>query len=237
MPGANYIPKVIPAQSAEDSVLPDETKQKNGRPGDDSTTPRLDVTFLTSAARLSQCPPEAGPEIAFAGRSNAGKSSVLNRLTGSRRTAKVSKQPGRTQLLNFFEVAGGRGRLVDLPGYGYARAAREAQSRWQAAVNEYLSLRDNLTALVLVMDIRHPLQAYDREIIDWAVASELPLLILLNKADKLRYGAQQQALKNVKARLQRAPGVRVVNFSAATGLNLGELQSFLLEMLSAEEPN
>lgn len=214
------------------------------QPGTDrSATPqpeslRLHLSFVTSAPDLAGCPRDDQPEVAIAGRSNAGKSSVLNRLSGSRHTAKVSKMPGRTRLLNFFNVreAGG-GRLVDLPGYGYARAAREAQSRWQAAVNEYLSLRDNLTALVLVMDIRHPLQAYDREIIDWAVASELPLLILLNKADKLRYGAQQQALKNVKARLQRAPGVRVVNFSAATGLNLGELQSFLLEMLSAEEPN
>lgn len=193
---------------------------------------RLHLSFLTSAPDLAACPRDDQPEVAIAGRSNAGKSSVLNRLSGSRHTAKVSKMPGRTRLLNFFAVreAGG-GRLVDLPGYGYARAGREEQSRWQAAVNEYLSLRDNLTALVLVMDIRHPLQAYDREIVDWAAASELPLLILLNKADKLKYGAQQQALKNVKARLPGGAAIRVVPFSAATGLNLRELQAFLLEML------
>ena len=102
---------------------------------------RLEATFLTSAPDLKRCPPNGGAEVAFAGRSNAGKSSVLNQLTGNRRTAKVSKTPGRTQLMNFFDVRTG-GRMVDLPGYGYAKAGKEAQKNWQSAVNHYLSYRD-----------------------------------------------------------------------------------------------
>ena len=165
---------------------------------EDSRTPpdRLNVSFLMSAPTLAKCPLPIGSEIAFAGRSNSGKSSVLNRLTGNRQTARVSKTPGRTQLLNFFDVAGG-GRLVDLPGYGYAKAGRKAQQDWQSAVNEYLSYRDNLTAVVLVTDIRHPGQPYDEELINWSVESELPLLILLNKADKLKRGARMNALQNM----------------------------------------
>jgi GTP-binding protein len=160
----------------------------------DADEQRLELTFLTSAPDLKRCPPPDRPEVAVAGRSNAGKSSVLNRLTGNRQTAKVSKTPGRTQLLNFFDVQRigrrvARGRLVDLPGYGFARAGREAQARWQAAVNRFLSERRSLRAVVLVMDIRHPLQPYDVELIDWAAASELPMLVLLNKADKLKYAS------------------------------------------------
>ncbi len=211
-----------------------------GKPAAEGDALRLSLSFLTSAPDLSSCPPGDEPEVAFAGRSNAGKSSVLNRLSGSRQTAKVSKTPGRTQLLNFFTVQGVHGeyggRLVDLPGYGYAKAGRAAQARWQAAVNEYLSHRDNLAAVVLVMDIRHPLQPYDLEIIDWATASELPLLILLNKADKLKYGAQQRTLQLVRARLRNAPLIRVITFSAATGLNLDQLCDALQEWLTPDVP-
>jgi len=184
---------------------------------------RIEVQFLTSAPSLRLCPEDAEPEIAFAGRSNAGKSSVLNRLTGSRQTAKVSKTPGRTQLLNLFSVRGG-GRLVDLPGYGYAKADRSAQARWQSAVNEYLEGRTNLVGLVIVMDIRHPLQTLDQQLVRWAAAAGLPLLLLLNKADKLSYGAQQQTLQRVRATL-RSQGLAegaatVVTFSALRGLNV-----------------
>ena len=184
--------------------------------------PRLHVRFLKSAPTLARCPPEAGPEIAFAGRSNAGKSSVLNRLTGSRRTAKVSKSPGRTQLLNFFEVEGG-GRLVDLPGYGYAKAGKGAQADWQRTVNDYLSHREALAAVVLVMDIRHPMQPFDRELMDWAHPSEMPLLVLLNKADKLKRGAQSKALSQVRKAVADQPLTRVQTFSATTGQGLAEL--------------
>lgn len=179
--------------------------------------PRLHVSFLKSAPGLEQCPPPDQPEIAFAGRSNAGKSSVLNRLTGSRQTAKVSKTPGRTQALNVFDVRGG-GRLVDLPGYGYAKASRASQREWQGNVNDYLSNRQSLVGLVLVMDIRHPLTGFDQELADWAMHSEMPLLILLNKADKLKHGARQQTLRKVRERLKSHPLTRVEVFSAQTGL-------------------
>lgn len=196
--------------------------------------PRLAAEFLKSAAKLAQCPAETGPEIAFAGRSNAGKSSVLNRLTGNRRTAKVSKQPGRTQLLNFFDVPGTSGRLVDLPGYGYAQAGKSAQAAWQETVNDYLNNRDALAGIVLVMDIRHPLQPFDIELIEWADPSELPLRILLNKADKLKRGAQGKALQQVRNAIDGAALTTVQVFSAASGQGLPELVATLGEWLRTE---
>jgi GTP-binding protein len=196
---------------------------------------RLDVQFLTSAPGLRLCPPADEPEVAFAGRSNAGKSSVLNRLTGNRQTAKVSKTPGRTQLLNFFSVRGG-GRVVDLPGYGYAKADRAAQARWQSAVNEYLEGRPTLAGLVIVMDIRHPLQPLDRDLIRWANAVRLPLLVLLNKSDKLSFGAQQQTLHRVESAI-RAPGgdavaTTVLTFSALRGQNVDPVIAILTAWLA-----
>jgi GTP-binding protein len=188
--------------------------------------PRIDVQFLTSAAMLSQCPAETGPEVAFAGRSNSGKSSVLNRLSGSRRTAKVSKTPGRTRLLNFFDVTGG-GRLVDLPGYGYAKAQKSAQASWQQAVNAYLSHRDTLTGVVLIMDIRHPLQPFDTELLEWAQPSEMPLKILLNKADKLKRGPQNSTLKAVRQAVADYPLTQVQTFSATTSQGVEELLATL----------
>jgi len=207
--------------------LPDPAPKRQADP------PRLDVSFLKSAARLAQCPPETGPEVAFAGRSNAGKSSVLNRLTGSRRTAKVSKQPGRTQLLNFFDVHGTSGRLVDLPGYGYAKADRSAQAAWQQTVNDYLSHRESLAGVVLVMDIRHPLQPFDEELIGWAHPSQMPLVILLNKADKLKRGAQGKTLAAVRRAVKPYPLIRVQTFSAQTGQGVDELISTLKSWLTA----
>ncbi|MFP6835088.1 MAG: ribosome biogenesis GTP-binding protein YihA/YsxC [Pseudomonadales bacterium] len=192
----------------------------NSRPAastDRGSVDRLQVSFLTSAPSLRQCPAADGAEVAFAGRSNAGKSSVLNRLTGSRQTAKVSKTPGRTRLLNFFTVASG-GRLVDLPGYGYAKAARSAQKDWQRSVNEYLSERDALAAVVLVTDIRHPNQAFDVDLIDWAVASDMPLLVLLNKTDKLKRNGQIQALHAIERITREMPSVDALLFSAQNGL-------------------
>ena len=195
--------------------------------------PRLEIEFLSSAPDLDRAPPASGPEVAVAGRSNAGKSSVLNRLTGSRHTARVSKTPGRTQLLNFFDVKTG-GRLVDLPGYGYAKAQKTAQRGWQAAVNEFLSHRQTLSGLVLVMDIRHPLQDFDRELLEWAAASEIPVHILLNKADKLSRGAQAQTLAKVRRAVEALPLVRVQCFSATSGQGVPELLDAVLELLSEQ---
>jgi GTP-binding protein len=199
---------------------------------------RIDATFLLSAPGLAHAPPEDEPEIAFAGRSNSGKSSVLNRLTGNRNTAKVSRTPGRTQLLNFFAVRGG-GRIVDLPGYGYAKAERSAQARWQTAVNEYLECRPNLCGLVIVMDIRHPLQPLDEDLLRWATTAHLPTLVLLNKADKLAFGAQQQTLQRVRNTL-RAAGVdadatRVITFSALRGQNVDAVIELITGWLKAAQ--
>lgn len=194
---------------------------------------RLEVSFLTSAPSLRNCPPPQGPEVAFAGRSNAGKSSVLNRLTGSRQTAKVSKTPGRTRLLNFFAVREG-GCLVDLPGYGYAKAQKSTQAAWQESVNEYLSYRENLVAVVLVMDIRHPLQSSDTQLLDWAHDSGIPVRVLLNKADKLKHGARQNALRDVQRELAGNPFAVVQSFSASSGLGHAELLETLKDWLSTE---
>lgn len=204
----------------------------------DKLPERLSVEFLTSAPDRQRAPAPDQLEIAIAGRSNAGKSSVLNRLTGNRRTAKVSRTPGRTQLLNFFAIVGANqppGRLVDLPGYGFAKAAKASQANWQAAVNDYLSHRDCLGALVLVMDIRHPLQPYDVELLDWADASGLPVRILLNKADKLRRGARQQTLMAIKKNVSKYSLTSVQLFSALRGEGQQELLACLLGWLSSAE--
>lgn len=197
---------------------------------------RLEATFLTSAPDLRRCPPADAPEVAFAGRSNAGKSSVLNQLSGNRRTAKVSKTPGRTQLLNFFDVRQG-GRLVDLPGYGYAKATVNAQQQWQKAVNHYLSYRDSLVGLVLVMDIRHPNQPFDEDMLNWAKESELPIHILLNKADKLGRNAQQQALSHMRRLYTDHPTASMQCFSATKGTGKAQLLALLLQWLAAPLEN
>ena len=200
---------------------------------------RLQITFMTSAAGDGDLPAAIGPEVAIAGRSNAGKSSFLNRLAGHRQLARVSKTPGRTQLLNFFEVRGG-GRLVDLPGYGYAKATKNAQAKWQQSVNSYLSFRDALVGVVLVMDIRHPFQSFDEELLNWSAESELPLHILLNKADKLKSGARSAALLKARKRLQDAPTVTVQAYSAMTGLGqldaMGKIEELLSQPVTLEPP-
>lgn len=154
---------------------------------------------------------------------------MLNRLTGSRRTAKVSKTPGRTQLLNFFAVRDG-GYVVDLPGYGFAKGGKAAQAEWQAAVNNYLSNRQSLAALVLVMDIRHPLQSLDEELLEWSSASQLPTMVLLNKADKLSRNQQSKTLNMMRSRCS----ADLLCFSAATGQGTEDLIAWLMPILTDE---
>ena len=177
---------------------------------------------------MSACPRDDVPEVAFAGRSNAGKSSTLNRLTGRRQLARVSKTPGRTQLINFFTVAEG-GRLVDLPGYGYARASKSRQEAWGAAVDDYLNRRDNLVCVVLVMDARHPLKPFDRDMIDWCAVRSMPLLVLLNKADKLKRGERTRVLRSVEADMP--PSARTLLFSAVTAMGAAEATEAVRERL------
>jgi len=180
----------------------------------------LAARFLRSARRLEDCPPDDGAEVAFAGRSNAGKSSVLNRLTGRRGLARTSKTPGRTQLLNFFEVAAER-RLVDLPGYGYARAAKATRADWQRHVERYLRERAALRGLVLVMDIRHPFRDTDAQLLEWARRAQMPALVLLNKADKLGRGATARAATEARRRLEGHLAA-AIPFSAQQGQGAAE---------------
>ena len=146
--------------------------------------PYAKAVFLKSAARVTHLPEDTGYEVAFAGRSNAGKSSALNCLTGIKGLARTSKTPGRTQLINLFSLDDER-RLVDLPGYGYAKVALQVKMEWQKHLAHYLDIRQSLRGLVLLMDVRHPLKDLDQMMVDWALNRELPVHILLTKADKL----------------------------------------------------
>ena len=159
--------------------------------------------FLTSASKLSQCPPDEGAEVAFAGRSNAGKSSAINTLTGIKKLARTSKTPGRTQLLNFFTLSEQQ-RLVDLPGYGFAKVPIELKQRWQKNMDKYLRKRKSLRCLVLVMDVRRPLQEFDQMMLEWARNSDMPVHILLTKADKFKRGPGKSQLLTVRKKLADA---------------------------------
>lgn len=156
--------------------------------------------FLTSAAKLDQTPPDAGYEVAFAGRSNAGKSSAINALCDHKGLARTSKTPGRTQLLNFFVLDDSR-RLVDLPGYGYAKVSVNIKKEWQGTLARYLEQRQCLCGLVLLMDVRHPLKEFDLQMLEWAAHIKLPVHVLLTKADKLKRGAAANSYQKVKKAL------------------------------------
>lgn len=161
------------------------------------------ATFTQSAPSIRECPPEEGVEVAFAGRSNAGKSSAINALTNNGKLARTSKTPGRTQLINFFALSDSQ-RLVDLPGYGYAKVSRELKEQWQRYLSEYLQTRRCLKGLILLMDIRHPLQEFDTTMLDWAVQAGMPVHILLTKADKLSRGAAGTVLIQVRNSMKAA---------------------------------
>jgi GTP-binding protein len=192
--------------------------------------------FLTSAARLAQAPPDTGLEVAFAGRSNAGKSSAINALCGQRGLARTSKTPGRTQLLNFFELDEQR-RLVDLPGYGYAAVAVPIRTQWQGAVADYVERRRSLQGLIILSDIRHPLKDIDRQLIDWAAHLGRPVHVLLTKADKLGRGKATATLAATRKALQDYPtGPTAQLFSAVAGHGVEALATVLDAWLRRETP-
>lgn len=164
-----------------------------------------EARYLTSAARLGQCPADEGWEVAFAGRSNAGKSSAINSLTNNKKLAKTSKTPGRTQLINFFELSDSQ-RLVDLPGYGFAKVPLSVKQDWTRQMENYLQKRQSLRGLILLMDVRHPLQPFDEQLLSWGATAEMPVHVLLTKADKLKRGAAGNALLKVRSRLKEHPG-------------------------------
>ncbi len=172
--------------------------------------------FLKGVARLSALPADVGAEVAFAGRSNAGKSSVINALTGRAALARISKSPGRTQQLNFFVLDDDQHRLVDLPGYGYAKVPIAVKRRWAALVEGYLSSRRSLMGVVLLMDARRPFTDADSQLVDWCAHSGLATHLLLNKADKLSRGAAARTLADARKRLAPLGEENVVQLFSAT---------------------
>lgn len=199
-----------------------------------SQNPFARATFLLSCARIEQLPDDTLPEIAFAGRSNAGKSSALNTLCGLRALARVSKTPGRTQLINLFEVPGGR--FVDLPGYGYAQVPGQVRRDWGKLIEQYMQVRKTLAGVVLIMDIRHPLTDFDTQMLDWAKARHMPIHALLTKADKLGYGASKNTLLSVQKALadREQPACSVALFSATARTGLEPAREHLMAWLGIE---
>jgi len=190
--------------------------------------------YLTGAHRLDQAPPDTGREVAFAGRSNAGKSSALNTITGNRQLARISRTPGRTQLLHFFQLDSAS-RLVDLPGYGFARVPQKMRRHWDRLLSDYLENRLSLQGLVLIMDIRHPLKPMDIQLVRWCQEAELPLHILLTKADKLSKNlANQSLVKTTQAVMALNPAAGLQLFSARTAQGLDEARRTVLAWLECQ---
>jgi GTP-binding protein len=187
--------------------------------------------FLSSAARPGDFPDDEGVEIAFAGRSNSGKSSAINAITGRRGLARTSKTPGRTQLINFFELEPGR-RLVDLPGYGYAKVSAATRQYWRELIGAYFARRRSLRGVVLIMDARHPLKDLDAQLLEHTRG--LPVHVLLTKADKMGRGEGAKVLAAVRRELAQAATVQL--FSALSGLGVDDARSVATALLGSDAP-
>lgn len=186
--------------------------------------------YLTSAKEIKGLPEDVGAEVAFIGRSNSGKSSALNTITGIKGLARTSSTPGRTQMINFFDLGEGF-RLVDLPGYGYAKVPMPIKEKWRRFTNSYLESRESLRGLMLVMDIRHPLKELDWQIINWTAECDLPCHILLTKADKLKPAKARVARQDVMNELDRYQNITVEIFSSQNRIGLDEAQATLDDWL------
>ncbi|MDB5799325.1 MAG: YihA family ribosome biosis GTP-binding protein [Rhodocyclales bacterium] len=193
--------------------------------------------FEISIARPQDLPPPNGAEIAFAGRSNAGKSSALNTLVGHTRLAFVSKTPGRTQLINVFRMNNGAA-LVDLPGYGYAKVPEAVRKQWVRLLESYLTRRESLIGLILIMDSRHPLTALDQQMLNWFAPGGRPIHVLLSKADKLTRSAGAQVLAQMKRELPKwGDQITVQLFSSLKKIGMEEAESVVSGwMAPAAEP-
>lgn len=190
------------------------------------------ATYSISASTVEQCPADNALEVAFVGRSNAGKSSAINVLTGQTKLARTSKTPGRTQLLNFFSLGENR-YLVDLPGFGYAKVPPALKKSWQKQLERYLRERNSLQGLVLLMDIRHPFKETDEMMLSWCLDTGLPLHILLTKSDKLKHGAAKAALLQCQLKLKPHEELMSVQlFSALSGTGVDELRLKLSQWLT-----
>jgi len=185
------------------------------------------ATFYITAHHLADLPPPLGPEIAFAGRSNAGKSSAINTLVDHNRLAFVSKTPGRTQQINFFSLPGGA-FLVDLPGYGYAKVQRDLRAHWEQLLSTYLQTRGSLFGMVLIMDARHPLTPLDGQMLNWFASTGKPVHVLLSKSDKLTRQEAQKTLRAVQARLRDyAPNYTAQLFSSLKKQGMEETEAVI----------
>jgi GTP-binding protein len=187
-----------------------------------------EVKFVTSANQVRQLPPDMGAEVSVSGRSNAGKSSAINVITGRKGLARTSKAPGATRLINFFELEPGR-RLVDLPGYGFAKVPGAMREHWGELISEYFKRRESLRGAIVVMDVRHPLTANDRDMLAVALSRDVPVHVLLTKADKLGRGAARQALAGFLR--DAGKGVTAQLFSSLNGEGLEEARRMLERML------
>lgn len=182
--------------------------------------------FLLSCPSLKGCPDDNGYEVIFAGRSNAGKSSAINTLTEQKKLAKVSRTPGRTQHLVFFELDEQR-RLVDLPGYGYAKVPDAVKQKWNQNMSEYFDNRNCLKGAILVMDCRHPLKPFDEMMLQWCINSDIETNILLTKSDKLKKGAASSTKLAVKNAVKEFPNINVQLFSSLKKEGVSELCKYL----------
>jgi GTP-binding protein len=190
--------------------------------------------FIASVGKLSELPPEGVPELVFAGRSNVGKSSAINALARRKRLAFFSKTPGRTQTINFYDL-GGQARLVDLPGYGYARVPQSVRAQWDALVGGYLRGRASLAGVVVIMDARHPFMPHDLGLLQWIAPLRLPLLVLLSKADKLSRAERRAALELAQRRLAETGGRgEVLLFSSPSGEGVDAARAMLEGWLRAQ---
>jgi len=182
--------------------------------------PYRSASYVISAHKLRQLPPDSGFEVAFAGRSNAGKSSAINTLADQKSLARTSKTPGRTQQIIIFDIDSER-RIADLPGYGYAKVPVKLKAHWRQVMQQYFNQRESLRGVVLVMDIRHPMRAFDEQMLAWCSATDVPCHVLLSKADKLKRGPAQATLLQVRKALPQVATAQV--FSAKSRAGLAEL--------------
>ncbi|MDH5435696.1 MAG: ribosome biogenesis GTP-binding protein YihA/YsxC [Gammaproteobacteria bacterium] len=192
--------------------------------------------FLISSPKINGAPADNGAEIAFIGRSNAGKSSALNALTDNKTLARTSKTPGRTQLLNFFQLDERR-RFVDLPGYGFAKVPIKTRNEWRNAIDEYLRQRQSLRGIILIMDVRHPLTESDQDMLAWCQQIKMPVHILLTKCDKLKRGPASAALLQVKNAIKDLTNFSVQLFSAKDKTGVEEAHALFDKWLELEPEN
>ena len=192
--------------------------------------------FLLSCPSSKGCPDDSGYEVVFAGRSNAGKSSAINTLTEQKKLAKVSRTPGRTQHLVFFDLGNDR-RLVDLPGYGYAKVPDSVKQNWHQNMSEYFDNRQCIKAAILVMDCRHPFKPFDQMMLDWCVNSQVPINILLTKSDKLKRGAASAAKLSALKAVSDLPSVNVQLFSSLKKEGVLDLSSYLNQVFEMSDEN